>query len=967
MKSNRLITYNFSQGNTADATRIEQALIETMLLCDDVPADLVQRRWSPSHLVWGFSPPQLVGAPSAPLPFLSNFVGVTPVTPQMTNSFRNKSNNAPGLAAINLLTWEVSAIFSRPVIIGALTVFAENSDRNNGPHNPWIYGATNPGGFPNLSPTQDFSLQACVSDGWDLENRKKLRQESLVYNMRSDAFLFSSRIPTGAPTGQPKPAYNSKWNGFAVLAGGLVLVPAGARVFFQWTIPQYNLATDSTWPLDPRTGNVWSLCAQVYSATQKFGKTKTIQFPVTRFARGTKLLVEHEFTPLQLAQTSALAADFEDTVEDFAVTSLQWNLPWIGSKAVDGLSLHAAMLVWPWVAPPFQQLFARTTLVDPQYPVELTEICLSIDQCANPFATLDAGGANPGDLVAVDMARYNMVLKLFERTPSLLTATTAGDATTGDLTSQTQLLRIDIDGVNCFGLGQIGTSIARQNPLITQNLRINIKPFMVYQWTLECAGLFDAVVAGVKDVWQFTISGTPVAGNTIRLVIAGNDYDFVCADGVPTNIATGIAAAAAADPLYTVTSALGVVTLTQITAGVTIITPQCLFLNGNGTVFGAHVVVGTNPTGGGPRLSLNSLNLVATLRCPLTARDQTTDFSVALSPGLSNIPNIHGGEKAGTTIPLTLPAANTTITGDDVQDAVHGFDVALRKLAPSGYGVGFGALADPLFAANRMPAELLANDSHLSIIMEPMWGGQAQESIRIKDLGLALNDNLMGLPYTKNPFTANGAGLPATQDCRAIPIPEGFVLHHAFVVWNGFSPKGSTLNHGAAAGVWPVNAGFFQQVGVYQNSGWGSDDYKEQQIAYLEWDADPADATVQGFRTYLLDQFGPSTSGTYRLMQIPLVAPNGTNWSAHSWFKSGLPFFTGRGTTITQSRSRCSNMPDDFGGGAIVTPLTKGGENTLVVRWGITIGNIGAMTDNDVVIGQGGAWIFLCGRQTVVG
>ncbi len=102
-------------------------------------------------------------------------------------------------------------------------------------------------------------------------------------------------------------------------------------------------------------------------------------------------------------------------------------------------------------------------------------------------------------------------------------------------------------------------------------------------------------------------------------------------------------------------------------------------------------------------------------------------------------------------------------------------------------------------------------------------------------------------------------------------------------------------------------------------------------------------------------------------MQIPLVAPNGTSWDDHSWFKSGLPFFTGRGDSRTQARTSVSNMPDDFGGGAIATPATKGGETSLLVRWGVTIVTIAAMDEKDVIFGQGGAWCILVGRQTVVG
>lgn len=284
MSSNRLLPFQSAPGIDASATRIEQSLLALAELCDDVPADLLRRRWSPSHALWGFTPPSV----ASPSPFLGNFNfsfgGPQSIAfAQLTNPYRCKSCQADGITVANggqLLTWEVSMLATHPIIIGSLVVMAAKlaaqfwSDMN-----PWQYGNNPPTGHANGDPTEDFTLQVCVSDGWDLENRKKLRQESLTYKMRSDAFAFSPITPPGPnvsdTTLPPMPLWNGvgvgpcAWNGFAVMADALVLVPVGARIVFQWTIPFYPDANNASWGAHPVRGNIWNLRALTYSPTRK--------------------------------------------------------------------------------------------------------------------------------------------------------------------------------------------------------------------------------------------------------------------------------------------------------------------------------------------------------------------------------------------------------------------------------------------------------------------------------------------------------------------------------------------------------------------------------------------------------------------------------------------------------------------------------------------------------------------------
>lgn len=269
MATNRLTTYQFGPGITLDGTRVEQSLRDLVTLYNDLPADLISRRWSCSPMVWGFSPTQTWDT----VPFLSelNVAGGTTLDPvtaaQIKNLYRVKSTAFPGqTGGDNSLIMEVSFSPLRPVIIGGLTLLAER--KSTGAFtNVWEYGAAPPDGKNPGDPCEDVTLQVCVSDGWDIENRKKLRQESLLYKTRSDAFF--ANIPGSVPMASTIVPTLLPWDGFALDVMPVVLVPAGARVHFIVTIPKYATAGASTWNRDrPWIGNAFNLHAQVFEATR---------------------------------------------------------------------------------------------------------------------------------------------------------------------------------------------------------------------------------------------------------------------------------------------------------------------------------------------------------------------------------------------------------------------------------------------------------------------------------------------------------------------------------------------------------------------------------------------------------------------------------------------------------------------------------------------------------------------------
>lgn len=685
------------------------------------------------------------------------------------------------------------------------------------------------------------------------------------------------------------------------------------------------------------------------------------QFPVKRFARGVKLTTQHVNNPLSSIEGAAADANLQDTIESKSRFKLSWVLPWTGPASVS--KEGNPVMTWPFLAPPFQQLFDRTTLQDPQYFVSLTEFSLSIDQRAEPFAVTGYGATDGvGNLTNVDMTRYNMTLRLYERQPSLLT---------GDTQSVEEIGKWEIDGVNAFGIqqsasgGTAGNGVARANPLVISEQNLAIRPWNIYLWELSCPGLYKPNTPGVKDKWTITLGGSPSANDILQLSINGTVYWYkVIAGDTLTTIATAIALAAAADPLYTVTSLNNVITLTEITASSAINTITSTFVvmttTGTGTTYLSHIDTGKAAVVNGP-LELVSFHLCATLEAPLTVRDKMGDFGnypVEFgSKPIQNLPTVHGGASVGTIIPYPSVAANALITGNDVQDGMHGFDRALRQRAGSGYGAGYGPLATPIEASNTYPEEMLLNDAHYSMIMIPMWGGQYRESVR----RLTVVD--AGLPYVDLEL---GPANKITEDVFVFPVPEGFVLHHAFAVWNGYSSPTTVYDDDTALdATWPTSILYTQKIGIILNSGWRSDDYKHQQVAYLQWNGDVPDGNLDSYQNWLLDEYSPDGLPRYRLMQIPLVN-NNLVWDAHSWFKSGPPFYMGRANTITEDREPCGTMPTGYPGCvAFAPPLTSGRENVLEVRWTKDLSGYESLEDTDTIIGQGGEWVILCGKQVL--
>ena len=338
-----------------------------------------------------------------------------------------------------------------------------------------------------------------------------------------------------------------------------------------------------------------------------------------------------------------------------------------------------------------------------------------------------------------------------------------------------------------------------------------------------------------------------------------------------------------------------------------------------------------------------SWHLSCKVLSPLTDRD------VSGSPiDVQNIPSLYGsGAKNGTALPFTTPAADAAITGTDIQSAQGVFDQALRQRLESGYGLGHGALQS-LQAAAPPPHETLANDAHYQVIAVPMFNGGRYDTVRGARVATA------GLPYAVAPYTD-----PAF-DGAVMRLPDNFVLHHAFAVWNNWSPPCTAA---AGEGTRASDAAYVQAIGIGLSTGYRGDNYFQQQMAYLYFDG-------TSYGPWQVDQYDPFVNGVqvpgYNLLQIPLVSPDA--WNGNSWLESGRPFFMGQSQQVGSFRTVCGSMPFSFGGGVTHTPVTEGQETMLEVRWSKQRDDAGNGLDlpaTDIRTGVGGDWVILVGKQTL--
>ena len=339
-----------------------------------------------------------------------------------------------------------------------------------------------------------------------------------------------------------------------------------------------------------------------------------------------------------------------------------------------------------------------------------------------------------------------------------------------------------------------------------------------------------------------------------------------------------------------------------------------------------------------PRLAMPSFMLECGYTRDLVQRD---DVGVQNSPDTS--------PRSGSFSIVTEPSPNALINGEsDIQSLFSEFDVLLENRLDG------GTITTPGFSLEQPYWEQTKQTSAYSTIMVPLFPGYH-----------SVQRNMVGsgtLPYS------SPDGDPTfTADRRFVPVPQGFVLHSAYAIWNltsphctGTSPTTSGTLGCKANGTLPKNdPDFVNQVGINLRSALFADDDKSTVVAGLTWTGDDGylDTCVDFFR-------GPSPKEGlyYSIQNIPLVWSGTLNTANYpnSYYPSGAPFFMGSSDTNTATRSKIGTI-----GGTQITAPTHGTEDVLEIRW--QIADV-AHTLNDpadphgIVLGQGGNWVLLVGK-----
>jgi len=206
------------------------------------------------------------------------------------------------------------------------------------------------------------------------------------------------------------------------------------------------------------------------------------------------------------------------------------------------------------------------------------------------------------------------------------------------------------------------------------------------------------------------------------------------------------------------------------------------------------------------------------------------------------------------------------------------------------------------------PYEQILDDSCYECIVVPLWGN------------------------VDPPYALVGEQAASRITRRIIPIVYPFVLHHVILAHNYMAP-GYTLPNG---------------VGAHNKIGVGlverGDDFAYQQIAYKDfvmgWSSDDIDM-IQVCPHY--------QHGGWQLRSVPLRGAGGAGYVAQ-----GNPIFVGK-TTSTPARYPIAGTASN----------TVGRETLIEVR--SSLESLGGITDEMVVVGHGGQFVYLIGKKPIVG
>lgn len=191
--------------------------------------------------------------------------------------------------------------------------------------------------------------------------------------------------------------------------------------------------------------------------------------------RGTKLQVEMVYDPLQEQQQRIEDRNCAPS-RTRSNTFMSWTFDCMTASFFEQPS---ARVILPFILPPLQQQFNVNTQNQVQYGIELTSLCLSFDQRATATGITGYDSASdPGLLTDADMSRYTIFLRLVQRIPTFYG---------GTQDNRLPIYQIEIPGTEVFG-----NPLFFRNPLLIQDLTLQLQNNRSYYWELSIPGLYTA-------------------------------------------------------------------------------------------------------------------------------------------------------------------------------------------------------------------------------------------------------------------------------------------------------------------------------------------------------------------------------------------------------------------------------------------------------------------------------------------
>lgn len=218
------------------------------------------------------------------------------------------------------------------------------------------------------------------------------------------------------------------------------------------------------------------------------------QFEAKRFARGVKVTIQHVNTVLDQIDTASTSAAITGQREQLAPMVAHYTVPYIDAPCVENTNIAGYL---PLIVPPFQGQFDLASQKPSAQSVILDSLSISLDQRATQYAVVGPSsahqvpaGSTEGKLAGVDMSRYDIELRLLEKTPWAISAAVDGVV---------EVLKIEVSGAVVFGADFAGTGSLRSNPFLVGDLSVRLQPYKTYWWEVSCPGLSYPALDGSKD------------------------------------------------------------------------------------------------------------------------------------------------------------------------------------------------------------------------------------------------------------------------------------------------------------------------------------------------------------------------------------------------------------------------------------------------------------------------------------